>query len=142
VLPPTTPARNARASASLAVRTAIPLRAVSLGRLASEVGQVTPVFALVGAALGIGALVPRFERRASMSIERAHPSMVALLAFTMGAMVVGGVGFGLLWWTPRTASLGPAALAWLASLGVLAASGGGGYVDAVRRFDELTLDDV
>jgi hypothetical protein len=86
---------------------------------------VTPVFALVGAALGIGALVPRFERRASMSIERAHPSMVALLAFTMGAMVVGGVGFGLLWWTRTTASLGPAALAWLASLGVLAASGGG-----------------
>lgn len=114
-----------------------------LGLALLEAGMgVVLALSAAGTALGIGALVPRFERREYMSIERAHPSLVVMLAFMTGAVLVGGVGLGLLWWTRTVATVGPAALAWIAYLGSLAALGGGGYAYAVRRFDALTLDEV
>jgi len=95
-----------------------------------------------GVALGLGALVPKFERHQTMGVERAHPSTTAVLGFFLGVLIVGGGGILLLLWTLGDGSLAAAVLAWPIYLGLLAALGLVGYRYAVRKFDALTLDDI
>ncbi|WP_136688853.1 hypothetical protein [Halorhabdus amylolytica] len=97
------------------------------------------VVAGVGTALGLGAAVPKFERREYMSVERAHPSLLITIAFFMGGMAVGAIGFGLLWLTLTEYALeGVGLLAgYTIVLGVIAA---GGYWYATRRFRDIDLD--
>jgi hypothetical protein len=100
------------------------------------------VAAGTGTALGFGALVPQFEQREYMNVERAHPSTLAVLGFGFGGLVVGGLGLVLLGWTLGDGPLGMH-LVFLASyLVVVLGVALWGYVAAVRRFDALTLDDV
>jgi len=97
--------------------------------------------ASAGTALGIGSLLPQFERREYMSVERAHPSTVATLGFFFGSIVVGGTGLVLMGVIRN--GPGPAAVVAAAVyLAVVGASGVGGYVYAVRRARALTLEDV
>ncbi|MFB6150255.1 MAG: hypothetical protein ABEJ40_00470, partial [Haloarculaceae archaeon] len=129
----------------LAVGVGSPLAVVEHGAPAAAAQAVVslPLTAAgAGTALGIGALVPKFERREYMNVERAHPSTMAVLGFLFGSMAVGAAGVILAYWTVGGAPLGPAALAWGVYLAVLAVPGGAGYVYAVRKFDALSLDDV
>jgi len=113
------------------------------------VGQtvIAPVLvaASAGIALGLGALVPEFERREYVTVERAHPSQFALLGYVFVGTLLFSVGPALFqfldrgWLTVAPRVLVAALVAYLALLSVL---GVGGYVYAVRRFDALTLDDV
>lgn len=101
------------------------------------------VVASTGTALGIGALIPRFERRELMNVERAHPSQMAVLGFFFGGIVVGAVGMGLLSWTLYSAGSVALALgAWTVYLTLLGGGAVGGYWYAVRKLDQLTLDDM
>ncbi|WP_459190792.1 hypothetical protein [Halosimplex sp. J119] len=95
-----------------------------------------------GTALGAGALIPKFERREYMSVERAHPSMIAVLGFFFGSVAVSAVGILLVWYTVHGTTGTPLAVAWLVYAAVVGTSGGGGYVYAVRKFDAFSLDDV
>jgi ABC-2 type transport system permease protein len=114
--------------------------------LSFAVGQSLLAVALAGCgagtALGIGALVPKFERREYMNVERAHPSTVAVLGFLFAGVVVSVVGLLLVFWTLDTARVWLPGLAWVVYLAVLGVPGLAGYVYAVRKFDALTLDDV
>lgn len=129
----------------LAVGVATPLAVYQHGVLAA-VGQTLLAVALAvssaGTALGIGALVPKFERREYMNVERSHPSTVAVMAFFFGGLVVGAAGILLLFGTLGGASLPVVAVGWAVYLLVVAAPPVVGYVYAVRKFDALTLDDV
>jgi len=97
------------------------------------------VVVAAGTALGLGAAVPKFERREYMNVERAHPSMVITIAFFMGGIVVGAIGFGLLWITLTGSALSGVALlaGYVVVLGLVAV---GGYWYATRRFRGLDLD--
>ena len=92
-----------------------------------------------GTALGLGAAVPKFERREYMSVERAHPSMAITFAFFIGGMVVGAIGFVLLWVALTETLLGGSLflLGYGVVLGLVAAAG---YWYADRRFRALSLD--
>lgn len=94
-----------------------------------------------GTALGVGAVVPKFERSEYMNVERAHPSTFATLGYFFGTLLVVAVGLLLVWLTLTDGGL-LLAVAWAVYLLALAASGVGGYAYAVRKFDRLTLDDV
>jgi hypothetical protein len=110
------------------------------------VGQTVLAVALTaaatGTALGLGALVPKFERREYMNVERAHPSNVAVLGFFFGGLIVGAAGFALLFWTLGGVSLPLVAFGWALYLVVLVVPAGVGYVFAVRKFEAVTLDDI
>lgn len=95
--------------------------------------------AAAGTALGLGAAVPKFERREYMNVERAHPSMVITIGFFMGGLLVGAIGFVLLWLALTENALGGIAflLGYAAVLGIVAA---GGYRYACRRFRSMTID--
>jgi len=95
-----------------------------------------------GTALGIGAVVPKFQRREYMNVERAHPSTIGMLSYFFGTMLVVAAGLGLLWWTIDSGRLLWAVAGWAVYLAVLAGGGVGGYVYAVRKFDQLTMDDL
>ena len=95
-----------------------------------------------GIAVGLGAVVPKFERREYMSVERAHPSQWAMMGFFFGGLVVGAIGFVLLWATLSGESILVVALGWLTYVAVLGLAAGGGYRYAVSRMDAFTLDDV
>ena len=116
------------------------------GSLPLAVGRLLFAVVLVptaaGTALGIGALVPRFEQRTYMNVEQAHPSNFATLGFLLGGMFVGGIGFVLVGWTLGGATIGLAAAGWLTYLLVVVGTATAGYVYAVRKFDALTLDDL
>lgn len=123
---------------------AVPLELAN-GSVAGAVGHAALALVLLaagaGTALGMGALLPRFERREYLNVERAHPSMLVVVGYFFGTMVVGIAGMLTL-----LGILGdPSALHWVAMAGflvVVALSGVGGYALAVRTFDRLTLDDV
>lgn len=100
------------------------------------------VVASTGIAVGLGAVVPKFEQREYMSVERAHPSQMALMAFFFGGLVVGGIGVVLLLVTLSGEQLPAVALGWLVYAVVLGLAAGGGYRYAVSRMDAFTLDDV
>jgi NADH:ubiquinone oxidoreductase subunit K len=129
----------------LAVGIGTPLALFQHGVLAAT-GQTLLAVALAvssaGTALGIGALVPKFEQREYMNVERSHPSTIAVLGFFFGGLVVGAVGLVLLFSTLGGGSLPLAAAAWAVYLLVVALPPVAGYVYAVRKFDALTLDDV
>lgn len=95
-----------------------------------------------GAALGLGAIAPRFDRREYMNVERAHPSTGASVGFLLGASIVAGIGFVLRWWSfsgvPITYAIG----AWVVYLAIVIGAGVGGYGYAVKVFDGLSMDDV
>lgn len=95
-----------------------------------------------GSALGLGAFTPRFERRSYMSVERAHPSRFAAIGFLFATMIIGGIGFGLIWWPFTDVSLLVEVIAWAVYLLVVIGSGVTGYLFAVEVFDDLTLDDI
>ncbi|WEL22850.1 hypothetical protein [Halorhabdus sp. BNX81] len=109
------------------------------------VGQILLAVVLAvastGVALGLGAAVPKFERREYMNVERAHPSLVVTMIFFMGGLLVGAIGFVLLWVAITDHLLGGvlALLGYTAVLGLVAA---GGYWYAIRRFRTLTLDEL
>lgn len=94
-----------------------------------------------GIGVGMGALVPKFEKQEYMNVKRAHPSMVVLLGLFFAWMIVGTIGFVLLTVTLSNPSLS-IGLAWVVYLSVLAAGSIGGYRYAVRRIDGFTLDSV
>ncbi len=103
--------------------------------------------AAAGAALGIGAFSPQFERREYVSVERAHPSQLVLFGYLFaGGVVFGGGVFGL--WLAvgavRSGNLAPlwAGIVALVALAIWSGLGAIGYLYAVSRFDDLTLDDV
>jgi len=105
---------------------------------------LTPVvlLAAAGTALGIGAVVPKFERSEYMNVERAHPSTVGMLSYFFGTMIVVGAGLVLVW---LTVDRGPGSFligGWIVYLAVIATTGIGGYAYAVRKFDRLTMDEV
>ena len=110
------------------------------------VGQslLAVVLAVTGAgiAVGLGSLVPKFERQEAMGVERAHPSTVAVLGFFFGMLLVGAAGIVMLLWTLGPADLGVAAVVWLGYLGVLSVLAYLGHEYAVGKFDALTLDDI
>lgn len=110
--------------------------------LAQSLFAVGFAVAGTGTALGLGAVVPRFDRREYMSVERAHPSTMALLGFMFGGLVVGAVGLFLVSWTLSTAALGRAAAVWAVYLAVVGVPAAAGYRYAVRRFDRLQLDEL
>lgn len=94
-----------------------------------------------GAALGLGAAVPKFEQSEYAYVERAHPATVPTLGYFFGGVAAAGVGIGLIGRTVSDgAPVAAVADAWAAYLAVLVASGAVGYRYAVRRFDGLTLD--
>ncbi|ACV46811.1 MULTISPECIES: hypothetical protein [Halomicrobium] len=105
---------------------------------------LTPVvlLAAAGTALGVGAVVPKFERSEYMNVERAHPSTLGTLTYFFGTLVVVGIGLALVWLSVDGGG-GPLLVgAWIVYLAVLAATGVGGYRYAVGKFDRLTIDDV
>jgi len=95
-----------------------------------------------GTALGIGALVPKFEQREYMNVERSHPSTIAVMGFFFGGLVVGAAGLLLLFGSLGGTSLQLVVVGWAVYLLVVAVPPAIGYVYAVRKFDALTLDDV
>lgn len=103
--------------------------------------------AAAGAALGVGAFSPQFERREYVNVERAHPSQLVLFGYMFAAgLVFGGGVFGL-WLAAGAVQSGNLALLWagviaLIALVLWAGLGTIGYLYAVSRFDDLTLDDV
>ena len=103
--------------------------------------------AAAGAALGIGAFSPQFERREYVNVERAHPSQLVLFGYLFaGGLVFGGGVFGL-WLAVGAVTSGTLAPLWggvatLVALVVWMGLGTVGYLYAVSRFDDLTLDDV
>ncbi|CCQ33542.1 hypothetical protein HLRTI_000226 [Halorhabdus tiamatea SARL4B] len=97
--------------------------------------------ASTGIALGLGAAVPKFERREYMNVERAHPSLAVTIAFFMGGILVGAIGFALLW-VGLTQNLVGGLLALLGYTAVLGLVAAGGYWYAIRRFRTLTLDEL
>ncbi len=123
---------------------AVPLLLAS-GSVVDAVGYAlfAPVLltAGTGVALGMGAVLPKFERSEYVNVERAHPSMLVVMGYFFGSLFVGVPGLLAL-----LGILGdPSILEWAALAGyllVVAASGVGGYVFAVRKFDRLTLDDL
>ncbi|MEF8826593.1 MAG: hypothetical protein V5A27_09685 [Halapricum sp.] len=128
----------------VAIGVGAPLALVEYGPvyiLGQSLLAVVLALASAGIAVGLGAVVPKFERREYMSVERAHPSQWAMLGFFFGGLIVGAIGFGLLWVTLSGPSL-PIAFGWLVYLVVLAITGWGGYRYALRKVDAFTLDDV
>lgn len=95
-----------------------------------------------GIAVGLGAIVPKFEQREYMSVERAHPSQWALMGFFFGGLLVGAIGFVLLWATLTGRALPVVAFACAVYVTVLSLVAYGGYRYAVGRVDGFTLDDV
>ena len=105
---------------------------------------LTPLVLLsaAGTALGIGSIVPKFERSEYMNVERAHPSTIGMLSYFFGTMLVVGLGLVLVWFTVDRGP-GPFLIGgWVVYLAVIATTGIGGYAYAVRKFDGLTMDDV
>lgn len=102
---------------------------------------VVLVVASTGIALGLGAAVPKFERREYMNVERAHPSLAITIVFFMGGILVGAIGFVLLWVALTETLLGGVLflLGYTAVLGLVAA---GGYWYAIRRFRAVSLDEM
>ena len=97
------------------------------------------VVAAAGIALGIGAAVPKYERREYMNVERAHPSLSITLGFFFAWLIAGGIGFGLLSVT-LSGQLTGGSLILLGYVAVLLIFGVGGYTYAGHRFRQLTLD--
>jgi len=131
----------------LAVATGVgtPLALVEHGPgyvLGQSVLAVVLTTASAGIAVGLGAIAPKFERREYMNVERAHPSQWALLGFLFGGMIVGAIGFLLLWLTLSGEHVLAAAFGWLLYVTILAVASWGGYRYAVSRFDAFTLDDM
>ena len=130
---------------ALAIGVGAPVAAYQFG-LPVAVGQSLLAVLLAasgaGTALGLGALVPKFERREYMNVERAHPSTLAVLGFLFGGFVVGVAGILLVFWTLDAARLWVPGVAWAVYLAVVAVPGFVGYRYANRKFDALTLDDV
>ena len=93
-----------------------------------------------GTALGMGAALPKFERREYMSVERAHPSFVITFVFLMGGVFVGAIGFVLLWVGLTENQLAGFGLLSVYAV-VLSLVAAGGYWYARRRFRALSLDD-
>ena len=110
--------------------------------LAHALFAVVVLLAGAGTALGIGSLVPKFERREYMNVERAHPSNLVLIGYMLGCMLVGGIGSFLFAATLEGASGAALAGGWAVYLAVIGASGAGGYLYSVRKFDALALDDA
>lgn len=150
--PSTAVVLRGRAVAGVAVGLALALGVgVPLGLLAGAPALVVGRAALAvlfctGAAfgaLGLGALVPRFERREYMNVERAHPSMVAVLGFGFGTTVLVAVAAVLL---RVTVDGGPSptalAVGWAVVAALVLGGGVAGYRYAVCTFDALVLDDV
>jgi hypothetical protein len=101
------------------------------------------VVAGAATALGLGAFAPTFERREYMNVERAHPSQRATMGFLFGGSTVAGGGMALAWFTVhRNLALSLLAGAWVGYLALVGALGVGGYVYAVRTFEDFTLDDM
>lgn len=94
-----------------------------------------------GTALGMGALVPKFERSEYVSVERAHPSVLITMAYLIGAMVVGIVGLLLVGWVAGSPTLAHGAFL-AVYIAVVVGIAVGGYLVAVARFDDLTMDDL
>lgn len=96
----------------------------------------------VGTALGIGAVVPRFDNREYMSVERAHPSTMGLIGFMIGGTFVGAIGLVLVWWALGQGPTIAVLVAWAMYLLVVGGIAVAGYVYAVRTFERLELDEV
>ena len=118
-----------------------------LSTVAAVATAPAAVPAAAGAALGIGAFSPQFERREYVNVERAHPSQLVLFGYLFAAgLVFGGGVFGL--WLAvgavRSGNLAPlwAGVVALVALVIWSGLGAIGYLYAVSRFDDLTLDDV
>lgn len=150
-VPSVAPLLRGRALAGTALGLAIAVGiGAPLGLLDHSVGYVlgqsllSVVLAVAGTgtALGIGAAVPKFERREYMSVERPHPSMFAVVGFLFGGMIVGAVGLVMVGWTVGGTGIAPLVVGWGVYLAVVLLPGAGGYLYAVRRFDALTLEDV
>jgi hypothetical protein len=99
------------------------------------------IAASVGTCVGLGALVPKFEQREYMSVERAHPSQWAMLCVLFGGAVLGGIGFLLLQAALAGLTVG-VLFGWTVYVFTLGFTGWLGYRYALRRFDEFTLDDM
>jgi hypothetical protein len=99
------------------------------------------IAASVGICVGLGALVPKFEQREYMSVERAHPSQWAILSVFFGGAVVGGIGFLLLQVT-LTGLTVRVLFGWAVYGFALGFAAWLGYRYALSRFDEFTLDDM
>jgi hypothetical protein len=112
------------------------------GALARTAVAVPYVASATGTALGLGAALPVFERREYVNVDRAHPSLLLLFGFLLGGTVVGGAGLGLATWSAGGADPALAAVGLTVYLAILAGTGVGGYVYAVRRFDGFDLDEV
>jgi len=129
----------------LAVGIGTPLAVYQHGVLAAT-GQtllaVVLAMSSAGTALGIGALVPKFERREYMNVERSHPSTIAVMGFFFGGLIVGAVGLVLVFATLDWTSPQLVAIGWAVYLVVVVVPPVLGYLYAVRKFDALTLDDV
>lgn len=97
--------------------------------------------ATTGIAVGLGAVVPKFEKQEYMNVKRAQPSTVVLLGLFAGGLVVGGLGFVLLLATTVDPSA-TVAVGWVVYLGILCLSGLGGYRYAVGRTDRFRVDQV
>ncbi|MFB6161851.1 MAG: hypothetical protein ABEJ86_00185 [Halococcoides sp.] len=96
--------------------------------------------AATGTALGFGAQIPNFERRAAMSVERPHPSMFVMMVYLFCGGVVGVIGALLVAWTAHDPGLLSGTL--LTGYGTIVGSISlFGYLSAVNRFEQLTLDD-
>jgi hypothetical protein len=65
-----------------------------------------------------------------------------MMGFFFGGLLVGAIGFVLLWATLSGESVPAVALGWLVYVVVLGLAAGGGYRYAVSRMDAFTLDDV
>jgi hypothetical protein len=129
----------------LAVGLGTPLAVYQHGVLAATGQTLLAVVLTVssaGTALGIGALVPKFERREYMNVERSHPSTIAVMGFFFGGLIVGAAGLVLLFATLGGTSPQLVAIGWAVYLVVVAVPPVLGYLYAVRKFDALTLDDV
>lgn len=102
-----------------------------------------PVLLLAGAgtALGMGTLLPKFERSGYLNVERSHPSLIVSVGYMLGSIPVGIIGLVLF-----PAAVSDPSIVHLTALGtyvlVIGAIGLSGYAAAVRRFDRLTLDDI
>jgi len=93
-----------------------------------------------GVALGIGALVPKFEQSNAFAVEQVQPSQKALFGVGLAALGVTAGGF-LLGLLAVDGSL-IAAVLLLLELLVVAGSGVAGYRYAHRRFDSFRLDEI
>jgi len=128
----------------LALGVGVPLAAVDRGPLLAAwlaVLAVPLVFGGTGVALGLGALVPKFEQYEYMSVERPHPSNYVIFGYLFGTAVVGGIGFLLVVASASGGATGVVGVAWAVYLAVVVGLGIGGYAYAKRRFEDLSVDE-